>query len=113
MKISELVNHWNKTAANPMSIQSHAVHLPLEDAAKIEALAEMYPGRSKEQIITDLLRSALYELEAGMAYRPGHRVVAEDEMGDPIYEDVGETPRFSQLKKKHLQRLKAGGADTA
>jgi hypothetical protein len=30
-------------------------------------------------------------------------VVATDEEGDPLYEDVGPTPRFLALSRRHLQ----------
>jgi hypothetical protein len=32
-------------------------------------------------------------------------VVASDEQGDPLYEDIGLTPRFLALSRRHLQRL--------
>jgi len=32
-------------------------------------------------------------------------VIAEDEFGDPIYEDIGLTRKFEQLKKKYSSSL--------
>jgi len=77
------------------------------DAAKIHALAEMYPRRSINQIITDLLNAALREVESSFPYKAGKTIVAQDEEGDPLYEDVGPTPRYLSLSKKHLQLIKA------
>jgi len=37
--------------------------LPLEDAAKLSALAELFPQQSQEEIISTLLSQALSELE--------------------------------------------------
>jgi hypothetical protein len=34
----------------------------------------------------------------------GNKVIATDEMGDPLYEDIGPEPRFMQLLEKHLQK---------
>jgi len=36
---------------------------------------------------------------------PGPQVIATDEQGDPIYEDIGPTPRFLELSRQHLHRL--------
>jgi hypothetical protein len=58
------------------------------------------------EIITDLLSAALNELESSLPYQRGDHVVALDEEGDPLYEDVGPTPRYLMLTRKHLQRYK-------
>ena len=104
-RIAELIDMWGEEASEPRTEHAYQVQLPVHDAAKIAALAEMYPGRTQEQIITDLLGAALDDLEAGFGYRAGNRVVEEDENGDPIYEDVGLTPRFKSLARKHLERF--------
>lgn len=107
MKLRDLVQSWEQSAAEPRTRESYSVRLSVHDAAKIAALAEMYPGRCEEDIITDLLSTALDEIEAAFPYVQGNRVVAEDEHGDPIYSDEGLTPRFQRLTDEHLQRLKA------
>ena len=75
------------------------------DGARVLALQEMYPGRTREQLLLDLLTSALDELEAALPYIPGDKIVSEDDYGDPIYEDVGPTPRFLQLTRKYREQL--------
>lgn len=110
MKVSELLNHWEKHASGQVTEHSYSVRLPVEDAARLEALSEMYPKKSVESLITDLLSAGLGELESGMPYVTGNQVVAEDEEGDPIYDDKGPTPRFLALSQKHLQRLKKESA---
>lgn len=106
MKVNELMRHWEKTASGRITEQTYEVHLPLEDAARLEALREMYPKTTPERLITDLLSAALGELESGMPYVKGSTVVAEDEEGDPIFGDEGPTPRFLSLSQKHLHKLK-------
>ena len=61
----------------------------MDDAARLHALAELFPGRTREQIITDLLGAALQEVAAAMPYVPGKKVISTDEQGDPVYEDAG------------------------
>jgi len=69
-------------------------------------LQEMYPGRTREQILLDLLGAALDDLEEALPYTQGERIVAEDELGDPIYQDVGLTPRFLELTRRFRNELR-------
>ena len=105
MKISDLVQHWETSSSGALTIREYCVRLPLRDAARIAALTEMYPIRSETEIISELLSAALDELEQAMHYIPGSKVIAEDDQGDPIYEDVGPTPRFIALTEKRSQVL--------
>jgi predicted DNA-binding protein len=107
MKIKDLLERWERQAAEPVTVREYSIKLPLHTAARLLALTDMYPGRTKAQIITDLLETAVDELEAALPYVQGTRVVAEDELGDAIYEDVGPTPHFNELTRKHARRLRA------
>ncbi len=102
MTLRELIQNWEKTSSNPLTETTFQVHLAKADAAKILALAEMYPARTKEQIITELLSAALNELEYSLPYIQGEKIANFDELGDPIYEDVGPTGKFAQLTRKHM-----------
>ncbi len=105
MKVRELIEEWEANAGGQRTARTYEVHLPLHDAARILALADMFPSRTEAQIITDLLGAALNELEASFPYVEGSRVVAEDEYGDPIHDDAGLTPRFHRLTQTHLREL--------
>ncbi len=113
MKINALANQWEETAKARLTHKDYRLKLPVEDAARIAALAEMYPKRSEEAIISELLSAALDELETSFPYVEGGKVVGEDEVGDPIYEDVGPTPRFLDLSKKYIQKLKENEDEAA
>ncbi|HDZ56122.1 MAG TPA: pilin assembly protein [Pseudomonas xinjiangensis] len=105
MKIRELTQEWERTAKGRVTKNTYQVNLPLEDAARLAALHEMYPKRCVEDLITDLLATALEELEASLPYKRGEDVIAQDEMGDPLYNDAGPTPRYLELSRKHYQAL--------
>ncbi|HEY0766427.1 MAG TPA: pilin assembly protein [Steroidobacteraceae bacterium] len=107
MSFKELLESWGERAAAPLTAKAYAVRLPVDDAARLAALAEMFPGRAPEQLITELLSAALKEVAAAMPYVAGQRVISTDEQGDPLYEDVGPTPRFMELARKHRRRLQA------
>lgn len=107
MRIAELIQRWSKEGHDRTAVRAYTVHLSLRDAARIEALHVMYPGRSDSQLMADLIRAALDELEVAMPYIPGKRIIAEDDYGDPIYEDLGPTPRFYSLSHEILRKLAA------
>jgi hypothetical protein len=107
ISFKELLEGWRETAAQPRTATAYAVRLPVDDAARLAALAEMFPGRSAEQLITDLLGAALQEIETSMPYVAGKKVISSDEQGDPIYEDIGLTPRFMELTRKNRKKLEA------
>lgn len=102
MNTKDLIKLWETHASGALTQEEFSIRLPIEDAAKLKALAEMYPRRSITDIITDLLASSLEDIESSMPYISGTKVVARDEEGDPMFEDVGPTPRYLDLTKKHL-----------
>ena len=93
VSFKELLDSWRQSAAAPRTARTYSVRLPVDDAAQLAALADMFPGRAPEQLITELLSAALKELAAAMPYVAGTRVISTDDHGDPVYEDVGPTPR--------------------
>jgi hypothetical protein len=109
VKIRDLLKHWEGAREPQLTAETYALHLPVEDAARLHALAEMYPGVPEEDLLRDLLAAALAELEAAMPYEAGTKVASEDDFGDPVYEDAGPTPRFLELTRKHKERLAPEG----
>jgi hypothetical protein len=107
VSFKELLERWHESAAVPRTASEYTVRLPLDQAASLHALADMFPGRTPEQLITELLGAALEQLAASMPYVRGARVISTDEQGDPVYEDAGLTPRFVALTRKHRRELEA------
>lgn len=110
MSFKDLMDSWGEFRKPLTTRQEYSVNLPLQDASRLHALAELYPAVSTERLITDLLSSALDEVEAAMPYVPGERVIREDDHGDPVYEDVGMTPQFLELVRKNQQLIETGDA---
>ena len=107
MHIKRLLEEWESNSHGHEAPISMSVALPLDAAARILALKELYPERTQEQIFIELLTAALEEVEEAFPYVQGDNVIAEDEFGDPIYEDAGLTPRFIELTRKYQEQLKA------
>lgn len=111
MTVAGLLQAWGKRAVGALTQQEYSVRLPVEDAAKIEALVEMFPRRTREQLITDLLSAALDELVTSFPYVRGDTIIARDEEGDPIFEDIGHTPLYLRLTQKHIGQFSPSNTD--
>lgn len=107
MKFKPLLERWKKVPAPAKTAAEYAVRLPLDDAARLHALVELFPGQPVEEIVTDLLGAALDEIAAAMPYEKGPKVISRDDQGDPVYEDIGLTPRFVELTRKYKKNLQA------
>ena len=106
MQFRALLDRWTQAAPPTLTAREYAVRLPIDDASRMHALAELFPGRPIEAIVTDLLHTALDELAACMPYVAGPKVISRDDQGDPVYEDVGLPPRYIEMCRKHRRSLK-------
>jgi hypothetical protein len=106
VKFKPLLDRWKKDPVPVRTAQEYAIRLDLDDAARLHALSELFPGQPIETIVTDLLHAALGEIAAAMPYEPGPKVISRDDRGDPVYEDLGLTPRFVELTRKFKKSLK-------
>ncbi len=107
MKMQHLLTRWQTFARPPEAQLSLHAEIGHHDAARLHALADMYSGGNVSAVLADLLHVALDELEEAFPYTHGKRQVGEDEFGDPLYEDIGPTPRFLALTQQHLKALEA------
>lgn len=105
MKVKKLMTHWQEEFGAELAAKEYNLALSVGDAARIEALAEMFPAISKEHLLRDLISAALDDLASGFPYVAGQKIIAKDEDGFPMYEDVGLTPKFLDLARKHLAVL--------
>lgn len=105
MSFRTLLDNWQQKKPPVLTAAEIPVRLTVDDAARLHALVDLFPGQTQESIITDLLSVALRELESAMPYVRGTRIISTDEQGDPIYEDAGPTPKFNELTRKYRKKL--------
>jgi hypothetical protein len=111
VKFKPLLDRWKKDAVPVRTAREYAIRLDLDDAARLQALVELFPGQPIEAIITDLLHAGLDEIAAAMPYERGPKVISRDDQGDPLYEDIGLTPRFVELTRKFKKKLEASAKE--
>ncbi len=105
MKLNNLMKYWEKEFSGQLNEEGYQIKLSVEDTARLEALSEMFPKYPQENLLRDLISSALTEVTSSFPYIAGKEVVARDEEGDPMYADVGPTPKFLNLTRKHLKQI--------
>lgn len=105
-RMTQLINKWKVASGDRLISSEMTIKLSTYDHARIKALTELFPARNEEQILTELLSTALDEIEEAFPYIKGDVVIAEDEFGEPVYSDDGITPRFVELTKKYESSLK-------
>lgn len=110
MQVRDLIARWEEASEEPLTVRKYCIQLPVQDAARIEALVQLYPRRRIDDILRDLISAALDEVEAAFPYRQGPKVIAEDDRGDPIYEDAGPASRFRALAARFAEELDAQAA---
>ena len=55
MDIRMLLEEWNRSGAARRTAREYRLRLPVHDAARIAALADMYPRKTEEQLLAELL----------------------------------------------------------
>ncbi len=90
--IKRMLDEWEEEGARVAELVSTEISLDRGDLIKVRALAEAYQ-LPVEELLASLISTALHEVEEQMPYIAGDKVIRVDE-GDPIYEDVGRTPRY-------------------
>lgn len=62
MKVTDLPKQWEQKKESSERAHEYSLRLPLGDAARVAALAELYPDRRESDILNDMVAAALDEL---------------------------------------------------
>lgn len=62
MKVTDLSKTWDEERKSEDRPRNYRLRLPLEDAARLAALAELYPNRSEGEILNDIANGAVEDL---------------------------------------------------
>lgn len=105
MKAQNLPAIWSAVDNSRLTAKQSSFRLPVHVAAKLAALAELYPGRSKTQLVGDLLAAALSDVEAALPSAKGRLFDRDPDTGEELFEDVGIYARYADLANKHYAEL--------
>ena len=71
MKASDLVTVWSAPDNSRLTVKQYSFRLPVHIAAKLSALEDLYPTKSRTQLVGDLLTAAIAGVEQSLPSRPG------------------------------------------
>jgi hypothetical protein len=105
MKPVDLAKVWAAPDNSRLTAKQQSFRLPVHVAAKIQALCDLYPHRTKTEIVGDLLSTALEGVAQG--FWTAGRPIGRDENGETVHEDVlsFEGSRFQEAANKHFKAL--------
>ena len=104
----DLSKVWDAPDNSTLTKKQFSLRLPILAAAKIGAICDMYPRKSKNEIICDLLSTALEQFEEGLPAVKGQLIEEFPSGPDTItrqYDDIGPKARFRNLTIKYLREL--------
>ena len=105
MEPRDLVKAWDAPDNSKLTPKQMSIRLPLHVAAKISALCDMYPRKTKTEIIGDLLATALDTLRDGFPNVDGQLLGINPNTHERMYEDIGPRNLFDSLTAKYLKEL--------
>jgi transposase len=100
---------WNAPENTRLTKQQFSFRLPLDVAAKLFALEELYPGRNRTQIISDLLSLALIDFEEQLPFRASQFKFTENGDDEDLWSMEGERYIFRTHANKHHRMLYRDG----
>ena len=108
MKAKDLGKIWDVPDNTRLTPKQISIRLPLHVSAKISAICDMYPRKTKTEIIGDLLAAALDEFEQGLPDRYEEGTIdAELEGPVPSYDVGGPRGAYLECTRKHLEELES------
>ena len=106
MKAADLVGIWDSPDNSRLTSKQVSFRLPVHVAAKISALCDMYPTKTRTQIVGDLLASALADVEKALPCMKGPSLGGHrDETGKELFEAVGPVVTFRDRTNHHFITL--------
>ena len=104
MRSADLHKVWGAPDNSRLTAKQQSFRLPVHVAAKINALCDLYPTKTKTEIVGDLLAAALDEVIAHLPQERGEQVGEHPDFG-AIFSVRGAVIRFRELANKRYHEL--------
>lgn len=105
IKPADLHKLWGRPDNSRLTAKQFSFRLPVHVAAKIAALCELYPTRTRTEIVGDLLSAALEDaIEALPAY-PGASMGRHPDTDEEVFEETGPRAEFRRIANGHFEAL--------
>ena len=105
MKASDLVTVWSAPDNSRVTAKQYSFRLPVHVAAKLAALEEMYPTKSRTQLVGDLLAAAIADVEKSFSSVSGASVGVHPDTHEELFEEVGPITAYHKKANKHYAEI--------
>ena len=108
MKPSDLHALWSAPDNTRLTAKQYSFRLPVHVAAKLSALCDLYPSKTRTQIVGDLLATAIDASVQGLPSARGRqldRIPTPEGHDINIYEEGGPLGRYKELANQHYAAL--------
>ncbi len=105
MKQRDLVSSWSAPDNSRLTAKQVSLRFPVHVAARIAALCEMYPRKTRTEIIGDLLAVALEGVQAQFPEVRGEFLGEDPDTHKGQFLAAGTLERFRQLTNRHYREL--------
>ena len=105
MKASDLVTVWSAPDNSRLTVKQYSFRFPVHIAAKLSALEDLYPTKSRTQLVGDLLTAAIAGVEQSLPSRPGKFWANDPETDEKVFEAEGMAADFRKLSNKYYQAI--------
>src|SRR5690349_5163974 len=106
VKPSDLHTIWAAPDNSRLTPKQYSFRLPVHVAAKLAALGDIYPSRTRTELVGDLLASALDAVEQSLPSHDGE-LLFEGPEGEKEYELLGVRRQFRDRANRHFRELEA------
>lgn len=102
---ADLHKVWAAPDNSRLTAKQYSFRLPVHVAAQISALCDMFPQKSRTQIVGDLLATALEGFQRSFPEVKGEYVGQDSDRGVRVFKDVGPTVEYQKLVDKYYIEL--------
>ena len=108
MQPADLHKIWGAPDNSRLTTKQYSFRLPVHVAAKLAALCDMFPDKTRTQLVADLLSTALDGFERTFPSIPGDEPVDQvSGTEELLYEETGPIVRYQALVNEHYRALEA------
>lgn len=104
MKSADLHKVWGAPDNSRLTAKQFSFRLPVHVAAKINALCDIFPNKTKTQIVGDLLTTALDEVISSLPSVRGEELGEHPDEG-VYYRETGLIATFRSRANKYFKEL--------
>lgn len=106
MEPRDLVKVWDAPDNSKLTAKQWSIRLPVHVAAQISALCDLYPRKTKTEIIGDLLATAISQVAGALPYIESPVIGVDPDTNEPITELIGGPQKiFLDNTRKYLKEL--------